>query len=254
MYKCTGQIKAYLGAPESASVIAATSIDVCRSTQYFGCEARVVVDPSRTSQSPHRADITDIRKIHTRRSLPRNKPTTPMPGAEEPVDDGFTSITWDQPPTSHHAPPGVFTNNERPPLPESVPSSVDRADQRPMAMEGASREGEHTMPSWGGKWMAVEVREPTKEHEGTKEMYVSYAVRTRVSLKFLCAPTPYRAEAQRYSEQTNLAGFPTTPVTVRRRFQDFVFLRDHLTRLFPACVVPPIPDKHRLGTSFDPVE
>lgn len=105
-----------------------------------------------------------------------------MTGAEEPVDDGFTSITWDQAPTSsHHAPPGVFTNNERPPLPESVPSSVDRAEQRPMAMEGASREGEHTMPSWGGKWMAVEVREPTKEHEGTKEMYVSYAVRTRVS-------------------------------------------------------------------------
>lgn len=29
--------------------------------------------------------------------------------------------------------------------------------------------------------MAIEVREPAKEHEGTKEMYVSYAVRTRVS-------------------------------------------------------------------------
>ncbi|KAJ9114436.1 intercellular trafficking and secretion [Naganishia adeliensis] len=147
-----------------------------------------------------------------------------MSGAEERADDGFTSITWDQPPNSHHAPAGIFTNNERPPLPESVPSSVDRAEARPGAMEGASREGEHTMPSWGGKWMAIEVREPTKEHEGSKEMHVSYAVRTR----------------------TNLAGFPTTPVTVRRRFQDFVFLRDHLTRLFPACVVPPIPDKHRL--------
>lgn len=185
--------------------------------------------------------------------FPRKKAiiTTTMPGAEESADDGFTSITWDQPPTSHHAPPGVFTNNERPPLPESVPSSVDRADQRPMAMEGASREGEHTMPSWGGKWMAVEVREPTKEHEGTKEMYVSYAVRTRVSLS--PCPFVYRTEAQRRVEQTNLAGFPTTPVTVRRRFQDFVFLRDHLTRLFPACVVPPIPDKHRLGTPFDPL-
>ncbi|KAI5451443.1 intercellular trafficking and secretion [Naganishia albida] len=147
-----------------------------------------------------------------------------MSGQDEHIDDGFTSITWDQPPTSHHAPAGIFANDERPPLPESVPSSVDRAESRPMAMEGASREGEHSMPSWGGKWMAIEVREPVKEHEGSKEMYVSYAVRTR----------------------TNLAGFPTTPVTVRRRFQDFVFLRDHLTRLFPACVVPPIPDKHRL--------
>lgn len=108
-----------------------------------------------------------------------------MSGTEEPADDGFTSITWDQaPPTSRHAPPEVFTGNERPPLPESVPSSVDRADRRPGAMEGASREGEHTMPSWGGKWMAIEVREPAKEHEGTKEMYVSYAVRTRVSRLF----------------------------------------------------------------------
>ena len=36
---------------------------------------------------------------------------------------------------------------------------------------------------------------------------------------------------------------------MRRRFQDFVFLQDHLVKNFPACVVPPIPDKHRLGVS-----
>lgn len=115
-------------------------------------------------------------------SIPPTPTDRVMSGAEQHVDDGFTSITWDQPPNSHHAPAGIFTNNERPPLPESVPSSVDRAEARPGAMEGASREGEHTMPSWGGKWMAIEVREPTKEHEGSKEMYVSYAVRTRVSV------------------------------------------------------------------------
>jgi len=34
----------------------------------------------------------------------------------------------------------------------------------------------------------------------------------------------------------------------RRRFQDFVFLRNHLKVGFPACVIPPLPDKHRLGT------
>lgn len=168
-----------------------------------------------------------------------------MSTAEDHADDGFTSITWDQPPTSQHDPIGVYANNERPPLPESVPSSVDRAENRPMAMEGASREGEHTMPNWGGKWMAIQVREPTKEHEGSKEMFVSYAVRTTVSAipairKSVIFLTGF--------VQTNLSGFPTTPVTVRRRFQDFVFLRDHLTRLFPACVVPPIPDKHRLGS------
>jgi sorting nexin-4 len=103
-----------------------------------------------------------------------------MSTAEDHADDGFTSITWDQPPTSRHDPIGVYANNERPPLPESVPSSVDRAENRPMAMEGASREGEHSMPNWGGKWMAIQVREPIKEHEGSKEMFVSYAVRTTV--------------------------------------------------------------------------
>jgi sorting nexin-4 len=35
---------------------------------------------------------------------------------------------------------------------------------------------------WGGKWMAIDVRDPVKEHEGSKDMFVSYAVRTRVSL------------------------------------------------------------------------
>ena len=33
---------------------------------------------------------------------------------------------------------------------------------------------------WGGKWMAIDVKDPVKEHEGSKDMFVSYAVRTRV--------------------------------------------------------------------------
>ena len=34
--------------------------------------------------------------------------------------------------------------------------------------------------------------------------------------------------------------------TTRRRFQDFTFLREHLSKDFPAAVVPPLPGKHRL--------
>jgi len=82
--------------------------------------------------------------------------------------------------------------------------------------------------------MLIEIRDPVKEHEGTKDSYVSYCVKTR----------------------TNVPGFPSQPVVVRRRFQDFVFLRDHLAKAFQACVVPPIPDKHRLeyikGDRFSP--
>jgi len=39
-------------------------------------------------------------------------------------------------------------------------------------------------------------------------------------------------------------------LVVRRRFQDFAFIREHLVKSFPACVVPPIPEKHRLGKSI----
>lgn len=43
---------------------------------------------------------------------------------------------------------------------------------------------------------------------------------------------------------------------MRRRFQDFNFLRDYLVKSFPASIVPPIPDKHRLeyikGDRFSP--
>lgn len=38
---------------------------------------------------------------------------------------------------------------------------------------------------------------------------------------------------------------------MRRRFQDFAFIHDQLLKSFPACVIPPIPDKHRLGEYTD---
>lgn len=47
--------------------------------------------------------------------------------------------------------------------------------------------------------------------------------------------------------QTNVPKFDQPAIVVRRRFQDFAFLREHLAKAFPACIVPPIPDKHRLG-------
>lgn len=52
--------------------------------------------------------------------------------------------------------------------------------------------------------------------------------------------------------QTNLPTFSKPQVKVRRRFQDFVFLHNNLVKDFPACIVPPLPDKHRLGQSPRP--
>lgn len=50
--------------------------------------------------------------------------------------------------------------------------------------------------------------------------------------------------------QTELQTLKERNTTVRRRFQDFTFLHDQLAKAFPACVIPPIPDKHRLGELY----
>lgn len=58
------------------------------------------------------------------------------------------------------------------------------------------------------------------------------------------------ASGGRLIRQTNLPNYPDRMLVVRRRFQDFAFVREHLVKSFPASVVPPIPEKHRLGMSF----
>ncbi len=48
-------------------------------------------------------------------------------------------------------------------------------------MEDPVREGAGSTPNWKGRWMEIEIRDPVKEHEGSKDSYVSYCVKTRVS-------------------------------------------------------------------------
>ncbi|KAI6047949.1 hypothetical protein EDC04DRAFT_2620674 [Pisolithus marmoratus] len=88
-------------------------------------------------------------------------------------------------------------------------------------------------PKWEGYLITI-VKDPVKELPETKDAYVSYLVVAK----------------------TNLPIFSSQSPSARRRFQDFVFLRDHLVKDFPACVVPALPDKHRLeyitGDRFSP--
>ncbi|KAI9796866.1 MAG: intercellular trafficking and secretion [Piccolia ochrophora] len=65
---------------------------------------------------------------------------------------------------------------------------------------------------------------PQKENDGTKDAFVSYLVTTQTDFKSFQKPTS----------------------TVRRRFTDFVFLYKTLAREYPACAVPPLPDKHKM--------
>ncbi|KAK7695172.1 hypothetical protein QCA50_002362 [Cerrena zonata] len=133
-------------------------------------------------------------------------------------DDVFDSVTWESPsaPTTYDAGPSI----------SSGPGF------RQSTEDSEPGHGPHD-PKWEG-YLITTVKDPVKELADTKDAYVSYLV----------------------SAKTNLPIFSTPNPTARRRFQDFVFLRTHLSKDFPACVVPPLPDKHRLeyvtGDRFSP--
>ncbi|GAA5990906.1 hypothetical protein JCM5350_008264 [Sporobolomyces pararoseus] len=75
---------------------------------------------------------------------------------------------------------------------------------------------------------SVKVLDGKTELEGTSDMFVSYLVTLQTT------------------DSTGPSLFSTSSPSSRRRFQDFVFLRQSLVKDFQACVVPPLPDKHRM--------
>lgn len=86
---------------------------------------------------------------------------------------------------------------------------------------------------WHGA-LRVQIVDPRKEvpgahdedeHASSRHAFVSYGVRA----------------------ETDLPHFARTYMVTRKRFQDFVFLHHALSADFPACIVPPLPGKHRIG-------
>ncbi|CEP21054.1 Sorting nexin-4 AltName: Full=Autophagy-related protein 24; AltName: Full=Cytoplasm to vacuole targeting protein 13 [Cyberlindnera jadinii] len=67
------------------------------------------------------------------------------------------------------------------------------------------------------------VTQPQKDNDG-QNAYISYLVET----------------------ESNNPVFQSTKFVVRRRFSDFYFLYQVLLNDFPACAIPPLPDKQRL--------
>ncbi|KAI7818019.1 lipid binding protein [Gamsiella multidivaricata] len=72
--------------------------------------------------------------------------------------------------------------------------------------------------------MEITVTDAHREKEGSADSYISYQINTK----------------------TNMPGFSAASVSVRRRFQDFVWFHDALSREHPEAVLPSLPDKHRL--------
>jgi sorting nexin-4 len=150
-----------------------------------------------------------------------------MLGDEEDV---FDSVTWESPSATYDT-----DHTVQPSGPGFKQSTAGTEDER----------GPHD-PKWEG-YLIVTVKDPVKELAETKDAYVSYLVSAKVChnmTKLSCIILKHL--------QTNLPIFSTPNPSSRRRFQDFVFLRDHLVKDFPACVVPALPDKHRLGICYPP--
>ncbi|KDQ31050.1 hypothetical protein PLEOSDRAFT_1036500 [Pleurotus ostreatus PC15] len=115
-----------------------------------------------------------------------------------------------------------------PNVPDDAPSSGPGFRQSTATDSGGPND-----PKWEG-YLFTTVKDPVKELAETKDAYVSYLVSAKTNLPIYSTPNP----------------------SARRRFQDFVFLRENLVKDFPACVIPPLPDKHRLeyltGDRFSP--
>ncbi|KAI8341717.1 hypothetical protein BC941DRAFT_414301 [Chlamydoabsidia padenii] len=75
------------------------------------------------------------------------------------------------------------------------------------------------------KPMNIRISDAQKHSDGTQGAYVSYLVTTTTSVEIFSS---------------------TNPRPVRRRFHDFVWLYNALCLEYPACIVPPLPEKHRM--------
>jgi sorting nexin-4 len=120
--------------------------------------------------------------------------------SSQPLDeDGFHSIAWDDAPAQSTSRPilteisgsgsddgeGFETISPGSPVASASGSNARDHDQDTLNDRQYRDRGEHDVDKqqsveYNGKWMSIEVRDPVKEHEGSKDMYVSYAVRTKV--------------------------------------------------------------------------
>ncbi|ETI25857.1 hypothetical protein G647_02634 [Cladophialophora carrionii CBS 160.54] len=133
----------------------------------------------------------------------------------------FDSVSWqrEDAPQAESSAPFHSTLPERPAggrrsdSLSSEPQAGDQADQVDLA--GIGRDG----------ILEVTVDTPLKENDGTKDAYVSYLVTTHTDFK----------------------SFQKTDFSVRRRFTDFVFLRQSLHRDYQACAIPPLPEKNNMA-------
>ncbi|GAA5992652.1 hypothetical protein JCM11641_004238 [Rhodosporidiobolus odoratus] len=162
-------------------------------------------------------------------------------------DDFSASIAWDTNPNStstarpddtlNSTNPHSQSHSDSPSDPYSAYNTTRHAEDalNPASPSiGTGAHGPSSEPGTGQAITDAHVKDGKVELEGTSDTFVSYLVTATTTLPTFAGTTP----------------------SARRRFHDFVFLRDALVKDFPACVVPPLPEKHRMeyviGDRFSP--
>ncbi|EXJ74177.1 sorting nexin-4 [Cladophialophora psammophila CBS 110553] len=133
----------------------------------------------------------------------------------------FDSVSWQREDTPegessspfHGTLPDRSAKGPRSDSMSSEPQAGEHADN--VDLGGIGRDG----------ILEVTVDTPLKENDGTKDAYVSYLVTTHTDFK----------------------SFQRADFAVRRRFTDFVFLRQSLHRDYQACAIPPLPEKNNMA-------
>ncbi|KAI1378683.1 hypothetical protein F4677DRAFT_411627 [Hypoxylon crocopeplum] len=137
-------------------------------------------------------------------------------------EDTFSNIPWN---SSSNAAGSPGQSSSMPTVEAEPPSAEDQH-------HGADLQ--HQDPGLSGDILECSVSEPRKEQDGSKDAFVSYLITTSSTFPSFQKPT----------------------FTSRRRFTDFVFLYKTLSKDYPACAVPPLPDKQRMeyvrGDRFGP--
>ncbi|KAJ9487691.1 Sorting nexin-4 [Penicillium thymicola] len=149
--------------------------------------------------------------------------------------DDFDSVSWKHDPDSDVSRPTTASTDAAEPSETHHDSNGKRrmssAQEEPQAGPLADAVD---LAGIGDGVLECQVDSPLKENDGTKDAYISYLVTTHTDFK----------------------SFQKPEFTVRRRFTDFYFLYKTLYREYPACAVPPLPDKHKMeyvrGDRFGP--
>ncbi|KAJ5769947.1 uncharacterized protein N7511_001998 [Penicillium nucicola] len=149
--------------------------------------------------------------------------------------DDFDNVSWKHDPESDVSRPTTAGTDAEEPREQGHDSNGKRrmssAQEEPQAGPLADAVD---LAGIGDGVLECQVDTPLKENDGTKDAYISYLVTTHTDFK----------------------SFQRPEFTVRRRFTDFYFLYKTLYREYPACAVPPLPDKHKMeyvrGDRFGP--